>query len=272
MSKILGMKKSQVSQVRNAVYQQVNTNTVITSNVLRLFTSSNPESIQKSACICMLLNDSEVHTKSILANISTLQSLFKQTFFVFVLHGENKIIELTFNKINSSVFIQSPEPEEYKQRNIYLKFVNENRKIFDLMLVIDPLISLITPLNPKSFEFLKSDLTFSACFSNQSYKYYDIESLVSDTISVCTIADPEEKKTAIKSFQKHIHKASGNIPVRSAFGGFGIYDVKYIEPDNKYTTDNHITFNLKIYNKNSEMFIISSFVIETSPENCRLYI
>jgi len=220
----------------------------------------------------MLLDNVEAHTKSILTNISILQSVFSKTFFVFVIRDNNKITELTFSKINHSIVIQTQETEEYKQRNLYLKFVHENRSLFDIMVVIDPLISLLTPLNPAVFSFLKSNLKFSACFANQSYKYYDIENLVDDTRAVHIIEDETEKKQQIKLLQKHIHKESGNIPVKSAFGGFGIYKIAALDHDNKYTTDKHITFNLKVYSKDPNMFIVSSFLIETSPENAGLYL
>jgi len=272
MSTILGMKKSRAHGVRQAVYQHVNTSTTINAGAHQLFTSSHDNAIDKSICICMLLKNIEAQHQSILSNISILQNLFRQTFFVFVLCGESKMTELTFNKINSSLLIQTFEIDEHKQRNLYLKFVLENKKSFNYMAVIDPLTCLITPLKPNSFDFFKSGVGFSAVFANQSYKYYDIESLVTDTVYVNLITDQEEKRSIIKSQQKHIHKESGNLIVKSAFGGFGIYNVAVLDPQNRYTTDNHISFNLKISALNPDMFIVSSFVIETSPDNVSLYV
>jgi len=272
MSKLLNGKTSRLQPGRQLLYQHVNTTTTVNTNVLRLFTTSSPDAINYSACICILLDNVEAHTKSVLTNISILQNLFSKTFFVFVINANNKISEITFSKINHSIVIQTYETEEYKQRNLYLKFLHENKTLFDLMVVIDPLTCLITPLNPNVFSFLKSDLKFSACFANQSYKYYDIENLVDDTRSVYLIPDESEKKQQIRFLQKHIHKESGNIPVKSAFGGFAIYKTAYLESDNRYTTDNHITFNLKVNIRDANMFIVSSFIIETSPEMASLYL
>jgi len=272
MSKFLGGKPSRQAPARKAVYEQVTTTTVVTSNVSRLSMSASPHAIPTTACICMVISDVKKYKEIILANLTTLENLFKELFFVFVISGGNSATEAAFNKIPHALIIQTMETEEYKQRNLYLKFVHENKSKFNLMIVIDPLISLITPLNPNCFGFLKGSLLYSACFANQSYKYYDIESLITDDISVYSIVNPDEKKMAIKSFQKHYHKELGNIPVRSAFGGFAIYKTDVLEPDNKYTTDNHMTFNLKISEKNLNMYIVSSFVIETSPENAYLYV
>ena len=269
MSKIIGGKISR--PIRRAVYEQTNTQTSINANLPRVSVSPTTHSISKTACICMLLSDIGSHTEIILSNLSVLQTLFKGSFFVFVISGKNEVTHSVFSKINHSVIIQTTETEEYKQRNLYLRFIHENKSKFDVMVVIDPLISLITPLNPNSFAFLSSDISYSACFSNQSYKYYDIESLITDDISVQSVSDPSERKIAIKSFQKHYHKESGNIPVKSAFGGFAIYKTNVLEPENRYTVDNHVSFNLRISEKNPNMFLVSSFVIETSPNNAHLY-
>jgi len=269
MSKIIGGKLSRPA--RRSVYEQINTQTSINANVPRVSISTATHSISKVACICMLLSDVGSHSEIILSNLSVLQNLFKGAFFVFVISGGNTVTETIFSKINHSVIIQTMETEEYRQRNLYLKFLHENKSKFDLMVVIDPMISLITPLNPNSFAFLKSDTSYSACFSNQSYKYYDIESLITDDISIQSITDVSERKMAIKSFQKHYHKECANIPVKSAFGGFAIYKTSILDADNKYTTDDHVTFNLKISEKNFNMYIVPSFVIETSPNNAHLY-
>jgi hypothetical protein len=108
-------------------------------------------------------------------------------------------------------------------------------------------------------------------FANQTYKYYDIESLVDDKKQVYRIDDMEVKQKKIKQYQVHIPKNSGLIPVNSAFGGFAVYKTSVLDTGNKYTTDNHISFNLNISKAYSKMFIDSSFIIETNPNNSFLY-
>jgi hypothetical protein len=161
--------------------------------------------------------------------------------------------------------------EEYKKRNMYLKFIHENRSRFEYMMVVDPLISLTTKLNPESFNFFRNNVDFNVMCANQTYKYYDIDSLVDGKRQVYTIENEEARKRKIKQYQVHIPKNTGLIPVSSAFGGLAVYKISVLESNNRYTTDNHISFNLNISTTRSKMYIDSSFLIETNPNNYFLY-
>jgi hypothetical protein len=223
---------------------------------LKLFVSQYEESISRSVCICMLLSNVSKHKDVIKNNIAYLQKHFNQSFIVFVNCTSSDSTEDDFSNIDNSMLINTNEKDEYNQRNIYLKFVHENKQIFNLLMVIDPLTCLISPLNIKSFEFLRdSQFKFSAVFANQSYKYYDIDNLISNKIDR----------------QTHISRYSEPLAVESAFGGFGIYNMNIIELDNKYASDNHISFNLNISKKHGNMFLLPSFIIETSSEIAYLY-
>jgi len=233
---------------------------------LKLYSSNIPGKIDKSVCICILMKTFE-NFDYIRKNLSKLQTIFNKSFIVFI--ANNEMSELC-TKFENAITITTNFEEEYEKRNLYLKFVHENKELFDYMLVLDPKISLT--LNIPSFDFLnKENLDFSAMFANQTYKYYDIENLVDDKKQIYLLKDPEVKKEKIKKYQVHIPRNSNLIPVKSAFGGAAIYDINVLDSDIKYTVDNHITFNLKISKKYSKMYIDPSFLIETSPNNSFLY-
>lgn len=239
---------------------------------LKLHVSTNPNRIYTSVCICMLLQQGvDNYIIPLKENISFLQSLFDKTFIVFVAHNVEQETLDVLEKLEHSVLIKADNALEYEQRNLYLKFVHENRVIFNSMMVIDPKISLTLPLNKSSFDFL-SKIEFSAAFSNQTYKYYDIDSLIAGSKFVHSIEDADTRNAKIKQYQKHISRYSDLIPVQSAFGGFAIYNMNVLDNENKYTTDNHISFNLTISKKYSNMYIVPSFLIETAPNNASLYV
>lgn len=249
----------------------VQSTALASSNVdTHIAVSSNTDIIETSVCICIVMNTTE-HLETISQNLVELQILFDKSFVVFVVQSNNsKIIEWCRQHRNSLTLVSS-FVEEYKKRNMYLKFVHDNKSRFEYMIVVDPLISLRTKINPASFDFLRKQVDFNAMFANQTYKYYDIESLVDGNKQVYTIENLEAKKKKIKQYQVHIPRNTRLIPVSSAFGGLGVYKTSVLELNNKYTTDNHISFNLNISTTRSKMYIDPSFLIETNPNNFFLY-
>lgn len=248
-------------------------NLSITSKpTLKLHVSTNPNRIYTTVCMCILLErGTDTYLNPLKENISFLQSLFDKTFIVFVAHDVEQETLDVLDALEHSLLIKTDSELEYEQRNLYLKFVHENRVIFNSMMVIDPKVSLTLPLNKSSFDFI-SKIEFNVAFSNQTYKYYDIESLIEGSKHVYKIEDAEAKTEKIKQYQKHISRYSDLIPVQSAFGGLAIYNMNVLDNDNKYTTDNHISFNLTISKKYSRMYIVPSFLIETSPNIASLYV
>jgi hypothetical protein len=238
----------------------------------KLSVSTNPDRIQTSVCICMLIDkEFTKYLTRVKENLSFLQSTFNNTFTVFVAHNVQNDVLDDLNILDNTLVINSESVHEYEQRNLYLKFVQENRLMFNYMMVVDPKISLGLPLKKESFNFF-SDVDFNVAFANQTYKYYDIESLIEGSKQVYTIEDENMKNAKIKQYQKHIPKHTELIPVQSAFGGFAVYNTNVLDSSNKYTTDNHISFNLSISKQYSKMFIVPSFLIETLPSNAFLYV
>jgi len=249
----------------NKNYSSKSLETITSStNGIKIYES--PTGIFKSVCICVLIKDTS-NIEIMIQNLIKAREMFKKTFIVFVSYNIDTIYKEILSNLENCLLINSNKySEEFQLRNLYLRFVHENKKIFDLMMVIDP-INLCLPINVRSFNFLEN-LDFNVAFANQSYKYYDIDSLIDDYKDGSAIADPELKK----EYQKHISVNNEIIPVKSAFGGLAIYKTEVLDLDNTYTTDNHKTFNLKISQKYSKMFIVPSFLVETSPDNAYLYL
>jgi hypothetical protein len=223
----------------------------------------------------MVLKNIDPISKQLLSNLDSIRGWFNKTFFVFVNFNSIDNTYTLFKDIPNSLLFNTSADEEYKVRNIYLKFVHENKEAFDYMMVIDPFTSLVMPLKKDSFNCMLSHnvSSWDAVFANQSYKYYDIPNLVTESIDITNIL-AGNVDTFIKKEQKHIPSNMGLIPVKSAFGGFAIYKTYILDSSNKYTRDGHVSFNLNLLNaqNSNTMFIDSSFVIETSPSMAELYL
>lgn len=228
-----------------------------------------------TACVCILLKNIEPYVSSIYENINFLKTIMKGVFFVLIDNNSTDKTAQLCKSIPNSILLQAAGQEEYAVRNMYLKFVHDNKSVFTYMMVIDAEICLRSPLRIESFNFLEKDtvLQWDVIFANQSYKYYDIYNLITDQFDITQI-DRTILQEVVSRQQKHIPMDSGFIPVKSAFGGFAIYKTHILVTNNKYTTDGHVSFNLKLreVNPSVRMFIDSSFIIETHTENAHLYV
>jgi hypothetical protein len=126
---------------------------------------------------------------------------------------------------------------------------------------------------------------WDAEYANQSYRYYDIWALRNDQIDFdCFDALHKQRRSraeAIDKFQYHIPRNSGFLPVKSAFGGMGIYKVtsldrncRYIGKINNNNTEicEHVPFNLYLSGKGCKLFIDSSMVLITPPSFSKYYV
>ena len=189
-----------------------------------------------------------------------LNAWFKSVFFIFVNSNSNDNTHFNFKKIENSILLDTTSNDESVHRNLYLKSFYASREKFNLMMIIDPWISMRTTLKLRSFDFMSHDriLDWDICFANQTYKYYDLENLILEKNEI--------------TYKKHIPSNSGLIMVKSAFGGFAVYKTSIFKNNSKYNLDNFKSLNLQFSNQNLKMFIISDFLIETSPENAHLFL
>ncbi len=229
---------------------------------------------QVSVCICTLLNNDEHNFDTIISNIRSLQTMFQKSFVVFVeSNSTDKTVEI-FSKLENALFIHLDTASEADQRNAYLSFVKKNTRLFDCMLVVDTSIALKAPLQKSSFSCFDGSRygTWDAVFANQSYRYYDIQSLRSKNCPTDMSELPEEERQLkIRSMRYHIPRDEKLIPVSSAFGGLGVYKVGFLEKCS-YKTDGHVSFNLVYSQQTTRMFIDPSLVLETQESNSHLYL
>jgi hypothetical protein len=207
----------------------------------------NPEAkYSLSVCICLPTSDT-----SNMEKIEKLMSYFSKSFVVFIGEGA---------PIDHGIFIPSADVPEATCRNIYLSFVIAYRSMFDVMLVIDPELSLHKEIPSSSFSCCSPERlpTWDAVFANQSYKYYDMQHLITDDESY--------------KLKKHIPRYTSPIPVQSAFGGMALYKTQYLSA-NMYNSEGHTVFNRRyIRNGGVRMFLDPSLVLETPPQNLHLYL
>jgi hypothetical protein len=171
-----------------------------------------------------------------------MQSYFKKSFVVYV--GEGKIDN------NNSVSINATS----NKRNAYLSFVVSNKQHFDLMIVLDDETAELSSFSCCSPERLE---TWDAVFANQSYKYYDIDSLT---------PKPNLPK---RELQKHIPSNKPPIPVISAFGGLALYKTRFLS-ENMYGPEGHVAFNTRFGGQRK--FIDPSLLLITSSEKASFYV
>jgi hypothetical protein len=142
------------------------------------------------------------------------------------------------------------------------------------MIVVDADRSLHNDLKPLYFNCLSNENIhkWNAVFANQSYKYYDIESLNGSIFNKdLTSLSDIEKKQVMKKYQQHIPDDAGLIPVRSAFGGLAIYKTSILHESIKYRSDGHLSFNLELSKDVPKIYIDSSLVLESSELNNDCY-
>lgn len=214
----------------------------------------------QSVCVCMILKNVDKITNDIKKNIELLNLWFKSVFYIFVNANSNDNTHANFKKVSNSILLDTVYDDEATHRNLYFKSFYSSKEKFNVMMIIDPWISMRTTLKLRSFDFMFHDrmLDWDICFANQTYKYYDLENLVLEKNEI--------------PYKKHIPSNSGLIMVKSAFGGFAVYKTSIFKNNLKYISDNYKNFNLQFSNQNLKMFIISDFLIETSPENAHLFL
>jgi len=249
------------SEKKTIVRSIIKDDTVISSNINYEIYNSPDYKYDESVCICIVLD--EIPDSNTIVKLSTLRLLFRYSFLVISYNFINQQNAYYKNICNSMMFYDS---DETKSRNLYLNFVKQNKSKFDYMIVIDKdtLDSNIhANFKPKMFNCFTYSDKWDVVFANQTYKYYDIDSLITNETKEYHAEQNEEIKDSIrKRLQYHIPSDSELIPVKSAFGGLGIYKT-YVLNDTFYSDDGHISFNLRI-SENYKLFIDPSLLIETS--------
>jgi hypothetical protein len=217
-----------------------------------------------SVCICFIINKDLSQQK--IESIAAFRSFFKESHIFFSAYEIPSNSEI--RSMNYTSVVDLTVRDEYIRRNAYLEFFKRNKEIFDFMLVMDTDF-LETPINATSLDCLNNIDEWDAVFANQSYKYYDIENLITNETKEYHEEVNIPKKNYIKKLlQYHIPRDLDPIPVKSAFGGMAIYRSSAITNNTEYKPDGHKSFNILV---NKRMFIYPSLVLKTPNELASLY-
>ena len=225
-------------------------------------------------CICVVFEKNHDCSLVEIENLIKFQNLFKKTYILFIWATSRNDMFYEIKKIPHSMVIEVQEIKNTLYYNTYLTFLLNNKHIFNTLVIIDPAIALNEKLDIEIFKNLKNENvgSWDALFANQSYRYYDIETLVSDFCNIQNVSHDTNRKEFIKKHQVHIPRDSGLIKVISAFGGLAFYKTHLFDNTTLYTDNTHLSLNLSISRKTNKMFIDSDMCIETHPKNAFLYV
>jgi hypothetical protein len=212
----------------------------------------------RRAVIAGCARDCGTYLPSVLDNIGRIASLFSQAAYVFV---ENDSADSTKSQLAAwgaarSRFhlicldgLAAAFPVRTVRievaRNRYLEFIRESElRDYDYLVLLDFDNANVLPLESaqvvRAIDFLESDATFAAGFANQENTYCDMWALRHPTLCPGDVWEEVLDYAVAHSvpdelaYQQTLHKrifsiaaTDAPIEVLSAFGGLGIYKMKY---------------------------------------------
>ena len=254
----------------------------------------------------------------VLENIEFYSSFFSESYIVIVENGSTdrtkEILKDNKNKKNIFLFEDDLNKLPYrgqrleKARNLIIETIKKNKNLFscDLFIMLDLDDIGTYRIEEKnildSIKFLFSKEEIGGVFANQLGTYYDMWTLrdqkyckndfwvevlqflinnknSKDKISKTNIE--EVKKNIIDKKTYSFEKNHAPIKVESAFGGFGIYKMKYVLKNNrkyegtqivdliskdqkrlkvKYQKCEHVNFNQGLIDQNLELYILPNLI------------
>ena len=254
----------------------------------------------------------------VLENIEFYSSFFSESYMVIVENGSTdktkEILKNNKNKKNFFLFEDDLNKLPYrgqrleKARNLIIETIKKNKNLFscDLFIMLDLDDVGTYRIEEKnildSIKFLFSKEEIGGVFANQLGTYYDMWTLrdqkyckndfwvevlqflinnknSKDKISKSNIE--EVKKNIIDKKTYSFEKNHAPIKVESAFGGFGIYKMKYVLQNNrkyegtqivdliskdqkklkvKYQKCEHVNFNQGFIDQNLELYILPNLI------------
>ena len=179
-------------------------------------------------------------------------------------------------------------------RNRVLEEIEKDQLLsgFDYLAFLDMDFPNVHPMRPENFaaavDFLERNPGAAGVFPNQLPLYYDVWALrekdwcprdcwdeVRDAMPALGL-DAAVAKYAFER-QRIIPPSAPPIPVESAFGGIGIYRMKWVlgrrygglKPGGGEVCE-HVAFNQSIHREGGALFILPDFLNLSSPEHTRL--
>jgi hypothetical protein len=252
------------------------------------------------------VKNSEKFLPNVFQNLEKITDLYNESAFIFI---ENDSIDRTKDllkvwgetKVNFRLLSMDGLDEFEKNRtvrleiarNAYINAIKNDLKFneYDHMIVIDMDDRGAYPLDAKeiykALSYLNSEFNTAAVFANQSVKYYDLWALRHPQLCpfdfwhevLDKALEGKEDQDAFNSVYKNIIKRipvdSFPIQVESAFGGLGIYKLKYVLGNksryigheykyfmgdgvgfNNFQTCEHVSFHHGISQQGGKMFIL----------------
>lgn len=264
----------------------------------------------EKAVIVGCLKNSAVYLPNVLNNIEKISDQFNQVSFIFIENDSTddtkKIMNLWGAKQRDFKIYSLDGLDQYEThrtvrleiaRNAYLSVIQQNEKYHDYQYVI--MIDMddrgAYPIEESALQnalvFLSQKNERAAVFANQPTKYYDLWALRHPQLcpfdfwhEVMTTAfklatDQEAFDAVYSSVLKSIPVENPPIQVESAFGGLGIYKMRYVlENKNRYLgrefkyflgddlifsklqTCEHVSFHRGIAAQGGQMFILPYLV------------
>jgi hypothetical protein len=241
--------------------------------------------LNKKIIICSTVKNEERNLIKHFKILDNLVKNFSNSFLIFVISDSNdksqKLCENYLRKNKGIVIIKNFNNKHNRikklevSRNLYLNYIKRNRKInyFDYLIVMD--VDKVN--NLINFNKIKNSLKkkkWNAIFANQKIFYYDIFALrIKNFIEFNFIEKIKReyfknneinlknlfKENLFKFFFLNKFKKERFIQVKSAFGGFAIYNLKkilklkYKSLNGKYCE--HVSLNLELDKKYGNLFI-----------------
>mgnify|MGYP000847664722 CR=1 FL=1 len=244
--------------------------------------------INKKIVICAVIKNEAKNIKNFFYLIKKISNFFLD-YHVIIVESDStdETYKITGNimknfkgkLIKTKTNINWPRTKKISHcRNIYLKLISSNKKIhkFDYVLVIDA-DNVNNQLHLKSLITTLKDLpkNWIGVFPNQKFIYYDLYALrikklfdfdcFEKMISSLNLLSPNQSyfKNIFKNYFILNKFKKRFIKVESAFGGLGIYKLKYVL-NKRYSSLNgkyceHVFFNKSLYKKNNFLYIDKKF-------------
>lgn len=242
--------------------------------------------LNKKLIICSTVKNNSNSLNKLFQLLSEISNNFKNTYNIFVYSkssdNSKQLISNFLNK-QKGICLENNPKAKYNRikkleicRNAYLNYIKKNSELkrYDYLLVIDA----DNQNDLMNYEKIKNSIKkkqWSAIFANQKIFYYDVFALRNKKLISGNFLDIIKKKIRSDKYYKlkdimfenfskffFINKLFGPkrfIEVESAFGGLGIYKVKYILKSKYESFDGkiceHVFFNKKINKKYKHMYI-----------------
>ena len=252
------------------------------------------------------VKNSEKFLPNVFKNLEKITSLYNESAYIFI---ENDSIDRTkeelrmWGEMQANFRLYSMDGlDEYEKnrtvrleiaRNAYISAIKKDARLhdYDHMVVIDMDDRGSYPLEIKEIYkalcYLDNEINVAAVFANQSIKYYDLWALRHPQLCPFDFwhevldralegkTDQEAFNSVYENILKRIPIDSLPIQVESAFGGLGIYKLKYVLSNksryigheyryfigdgmafNNFQTCEHVSFHNGISQQGGKMFIL----------------